>query len=94
VTIGDSAGTLGSFRYLLFEISATESDDPFGNTFYREIDVIGVDDTIASAVRGGHERFTGSMSMVRLTSSGRDSAPARRVRCVARRVICRVRSII
>ncbi|MGA2256178.1 MAG: basic secretory protein-like protein, partial [Thermoguttaceae bacterium] len=27
-------------RYLLFNISATEKDDPFGNTFYSEINVI------------------------------------------------------
>jgi len=30
----------GKFRYLLFDISATEKEDPFGNTFYSEIDVI------------------------------------------------------
>ena len=31
---------LGNYRYLLFDISATENDDPFGNTFYSEIDVV------------------------------------------------------
>ena len=31
---------LGRYRYLLFDISRTESDDDYGNTFYGEIDVI------------------------------------------------------
>ena len=34
------AGALGRFRYLLFDIRRTEDRDPFGNTFYSEIDVI------------------------------------------------------
>ena len=41
VSISDSEGALGKYRYLLFEMSATEHDDPFGNTFYSEIDVVG-----------------------------------------------------
>ncbi len=40
VTISDSAGLLGRFRYLLFDVSRTEANDPFGNTFYSEIDVV------------------------------------------------------
>ena len=40
VSISDSAGAIGKYRYLLFDIRATEKDDPFGNTFYSEIDVI------------------------------------------------------
>jgi hypothetical protein len=40
VAITDSDGVLGQFRYLLFDIVATERDDPFGNTFYSEIDVL------------------------------------------------------
>ena len=40
VHIFDNNGSLGSFRYLLFDISQTESSDAFGNTFYSEIDVI------------------------------------------------------
>jgi len=40
VSVSDSAGEIGKYRYLLFDISATEMDDPFGNTFYSEIDVI------------------------------------------------------
>jgi len=34
------AGNLGSYRYLLFDCSATEVQDDWGNTFYSEIDVI------------------------------------------------------
>ena len=33
-------GALGSFRYLLFDISPTADRDRFGNTFFSEIDVI------------------------------------------------------
>jgi hypothetical protein len=40
VSIGDSSGTVGRYRYLLFDISRTEETDAFGNTFYSEIDVV------------------------------------------------------
>jgi hypothetical protein len=40
VSICDSNGTIGKFQYLLFDISRTEAIDPFGNTFYSEIDVV------------------------------------------------------
>ena len=40
VSVSDSAGAIGKYRYLLFDISATEKDDAFGNTFYSEINVI------------------------------------------------------
>jgi hypothetical protein len=40
VSIADSDGALGAYRYLLFDISRTEDADAFGNTFYGEIDVI------------------------------------------------------
>ncbi len=39
VSISDSDAALGKYRYLLFDISRTEATDPFGNTFYSEIDV-------------------------------------------------------
>lgn len=39
VAITDTTGTLGRFRYLLFDVFETESDDVWGNTFYSEIDV-------------------------------------------------------
>jgi hypothetical protein len=40
VSISDSNGTIGEYRYLLFDISSTEQSDPFGNTFFSEIDVV------------------------------------------------------
>jgi Peptidase of plants and bacteria len=44
VCISETGGSLGKFRYLLFDISRTEEDDDFGNTFYSEIDIVGKDD--------------------------------------------------
>jgi len=40
VNISDTTGSLGRFRYLIFDVFETESDDPWGNTFYSEIDVV------------------------------------------------------
>jgi hypothetical protein len=40
VSISGSGGILGRYRYLLFDIARTEEADPFGNTFYSEIDVV------------------------------------------------------
>jgi len=40
VSISDSDGALGKYRYLLFDMVQTETDDTFGNTFYSEIDVL------------------------------------------------------
>lgn len=40
VSVADSTELLGKFRYLLFDISRTDDRDPFGNTFYSEIDVV------------------------------------------------------
>jgi hypothetical protein len=40
VSIADTNGSLGRYRYLLFDIFETESDDPWGQTFYSEIDVV------------------------------------------------------
>jgi hypothetical protein len=40
VSISNPDGNLGKYRYLLFDCFQTESDDPFGNTFYSEIDVL------------------------------------------------------
>jgi hypothetical protein len=41
VSIRNGDGPLGSFRYLLFDCASTENGDPFGNTFYSEISVVG-----------------------------------------------------
>lgn len=40
VSITDQGGSLGKYRYLLFDCWVTETADDFGNTFYSEIDVI------------------------------------------------------
>ena len=40
VSVRDSSGSLGSYRYLLFDCYVTELYDNWGNTFYSEIDVI------------------------------------------------------
>jgi len=40
VSLCDATGNLGTYRYLLWDISRTEADDSFGNTFYSEIDVV------------------------------------------------------
>lgn len=40
VSITGSSGALGKFRYLLFDVVPTETDDPWGNTFFSEIDVL------------------------------------------------------
>jgi hypothetical protein len=37
VSIADAGGMLGKFRYLLFDVVPTETDDPWGNTFFSEI---------------------------------------------------------
>src|SRR5262249_8005838 len=44
VSVSRADGLLGKFRYLLLDISETEDDDKYGNTFYSEIDVIAADD--------------------------------------------------
>ena len=46
VSLNDrDADSLGKYRYLLFDLSRTESADPFGNTFFSEIDVVAKDKT-------------------------------------------------
>jgi hypothetical protein len=40
VSVSDSAGVLGKYRYLLFDVSRTDSGSPFGQTFFSEIDVV------------------------------------------------------
>lgn len=41
VSITDKSGSLGKYRYLLFDCWVTETADDWGNTFYSEIDVVG-----------------------------------------------------
>ena len=40
VSVFDSDGILGKFRYVLFAIKPSETADGFGNTFYSEIDIV------------------------------------------------------
>jgi len=40
VSINDKSGSLGKYRYLLFDCWVTETADEWGNTFYSEIDVV------------------------------------------------------
>jgi hypothetical protein len=40
VSVAAANGTLGKYRYFLFDTVATETDDDWGNTFYSEIDVL------------------------------------------------------
>ena len=40
VSIGSSRGSLGSYRYLVFDCYVTEVADNWGNTFYSEVDVV------------------------------------------------------
>jgi len=39
VSITDPSGSLGKYRYLLFDCYVTETNDDWGNTFYSEVDV-------------------------------------------------------
>ncbi len=41
--IFDTQSPLGHFRHLLFVVKASELDDPFGNTFFSEIDIVAGD---------------------------------------------------
>jgi len=40
VSIADPSGVMGKYRYLLFDVATTDASDPFGQTFFSEIDVI------------------------------------------------------
>jgi hypothetical protein len=41
VSITGAGGSIGKFRYLMFDIFEAEWEDDWGNTFYSEIDVVG-----------------------------------------------------
>jgi hypothetical protein len=41
VSLIDPSGTLGTFRFLSFDVKATEMEDAFGNTFFSEIEIRG-----------------------------------------------------
>lgn len=54
-SVNNPGGTLGKFRYLLFDVLPAEKEDGFGNTFYSEIDVVDAAATEApvAATSGG-----------------------------------------
>jgi hypothetical protein len=59
VSISDSAGaSIGAYRYLLFDMRATEEADDFGNTFFSEIDVISMDGKGPTTAPAETERLT------------------------------------
>jgi hypothetical protein len=66
VSIADSAGAIGKYRYLLFDISQTEKDDAWGNTFFSRINVIEADGKESSGAKPTREG--------RLISQSPDSA--------------------
>ena len=43
VCVTNNSSTLGAFRYFLWDVQPTDNNDPFGQTFYSEIDVVSVD---------------------------------------------------
>ena len=62
---GASGGSLGTFRYLLFEISRTEDRDPFGNTFFSEIDVVERGGPALERIAATHRPESGTRSKPR-----------------------------
>jgi hypothetical protein len=70
VSIADSAGTIGKYRYLLFDISETEKDDAWGNTFYSRFNVIEADSKKPSDAKSGDAKRTDG----KLISQSPDSA--------------------
>ena len=55
VSIANSRGTIGEYRYLLLDCSATENDDAFGNTFYSELDVVDANGSAPKAIAASTE---------------------------------------
>jgi hypothetical protein len=39
-SVAEANGALGKYRYLLFDVVPTEYEDPWGNTFFSEVDVL------------------------------------------------------
>ena len=72
VSISDSAGGLGKYRYFLFDISRTENRDGFGNTFYSEIDVRAThppEPEVAAGASSGRADGSGSAAEAFVTHS-------------------------
>lgn len=58
VGIADPDGALGTYRYLLFDVSRTEEADRFGNTFYSELNVITTDAPVVPVAVDSPAQFT------------------------------------
>jgi uncharacterized protein (DUF2249 family) len=71
VSIRAASGALGDYRYLLFDCSATERDDPFGNTFYNEINVLGPDEVAPAGAPSGNATPAGQKPYVTRTPDGK-----------------------
>ncbi len=65
-----AADTLGSYRYLLFDVTPTEKDDGFGHTFFSEIAVVNRDvaptalTTLAAFKKESHTYNEGGLELV------------------------------
>ncbi len=68
VSIANASGDpVGKHRYLMFDISRTESDDPFGNTFFSEIDIIdGKEYPLANADERSSEVGEGAVDVLKV----------------------------
>lgn len=81
VTVADSTGApVGRYRYLLLDVSRTEGDDAFGNTFLSEIDVVDANGPAAAepAVAstggpGGGQRGGGGRNLLDEPAGPRDT---------------------
>jgi hypothetical protein len=75
-TVRATEGELSNIRYLLFDVSKTESDDAFGNTFFSEIDAIEADAGEPKPIEIDHSkliRFTTEDGVYRFTIDARDA---------------------
>ncbi|MBC8105725.1 MAG: hypothetical protein H7Z14_03975 [Anaerolineae bacterium] len=69
VSISDSSGAIGEYRYLLFDIRSTEDADDFGNTFFSEIDVISNDDKASAATTTQRIKLAGKFVTIDATQA-------------------------
>jgi len=80
VCITSSDKPLGRFRYLLLDVSPTETDDAFGNTFFSEIDIYDADGSTTSPIailRSSHLAFTAADNKYRFIIDTTDALDLR-----------------
>ena len=75
VSVGDGKQTLIHCGSLLFDLFATERDDPFGNTFYSEIDIISGSEMLkpATAISPDKQLTFGEHGKYRVTIDTKDA---------------------